>query len=93
MKARPRRDYGVKLPPRNLSEATVLPRLPDRLDPRRGDVVPPDLIGATIVAFGAAAPECDLEGGGLIIDYVPAGEAIPKRIVLAFTELGMWVER
>jgi hypothetical protein len=89
----PRRDYRVKLPPRNLSEATVIPRLPDRRDPsRRGDPFPPDLIGATVVGFGAAPPECDLEGGGLIIDYMPKGKADPKRLVLAFNELGMWVE-
>jgi hypothetical protein len=90
----PGRDYRVKLPPRNLSATKVIPRLPDRIDPsRRGDVFPPDLIGATIVGFGAASPELGIEGGGLIIDYLPDGQTLPKRLVLGFTELGMWVER
>ena len=90
----PRRDYSVKLPPRDLSEATVIPRLPDRRNPsQRGHAFPPNLIGATIINFGAASPECDLEGGGLIIDYVPKGGTDSKRLVLAFNELVMWVER
>jgi hypothetical protein len=90
----PRRDCKVRLPRRNLAEAAIIPRLPDWRDSfERGNPFPPDLIGATIVAFGAAPPEFDLEGGGLIIDYVPQHEADPKRLVLAFNELGMWIER
>ncbi len=59
---------------------------------RRGATFPLDIIGAVIVDFGAAPPECDLEGGGLIIDYIPKGAADSKRLVLAFNECGMWVE-
>jgi hypothetical protein len=78
---------------RDLSSASVIPRLPDWRDSaRRGDTFPPDIIGATIIHFGAAPTECGLEGGGLIIDYVPHGDSESKRLVLAFNELGMWVE-
>jgi hypothetical protein len=91
----PRRDYlKVRVPPRDLSRARVIPRLPDCIDSaRKGDAFPSDIIGATILRFGAAPPDCDLEGGGLIIDYVPEGQADAKRLALAFNELGMWVAR
>ena len=88
----PRRDPRVKLPRRDLLVATIIPRLPDWIDSaRRGGTFPPDIIGATIADFGAAPAECGLEGGGLIIDYIPRGESERKRLVLAFNELGMWV--
>ena len=79
-----------RAPSRDLASATVIPRLPDFFDRMRGAPIPVDLIGATVNAFGAAPPECDLEGGGLIIDYTPAESAESKRLVLAFNELGMW---
>jgi hypothetical protein len=79
---------------RDLSTASIIPRLPDWRDSAHaGEAFPPDIIGATIVRFGAASQERDLEGGGLIIDYIPKHESEPKRLVLAFSELGMWVER
>jgi hypothetical protein len=59
---------------------------------RRGAVFPVDIIDAKIVRFGAPVPSCDIEGGGLIIDYIPEGQANEKRLVLAFNECGMWVE-
>jgi len=55
------------------------------------DTFPPDIVGAKIVCLGAAPRECDVEGGGLIIDYIPQGENESKRLVLAFNELGMWI--
>jgi hypothetical protein len=75
-------------------KASIIPRLPAWLDSarRRGATCPADIIGAIVVGFGAAPPECDLEGGGLIIHYVPKGETEHKRLVLAFNELGMWIE-
>lgn len=89
----PRRGSKVILPPRDLLGASVIPRLPARRDPAvRGDALPEDIIGAIIVRFGAAPPECDLEGGGLIVDYIPKEATEPKRLVLAFNELGMWIE-
>jgi hypothetical protein len=48
------------------------------------------MTGATIVRIGAPA-EDGIEGGGLVIDYVPQGGAAVYRAVLAFNESGMWV--
>jgi len=81
----------VSAPQRDFSQVAVIPRLPDWRDPLRSDAIPADLIGARIEKFGAAPIECDLEGGGLIIDYVPNGQIDAKRLVLAFNELGMWI--
>jgi hypothetical protein len=52
--------------------------------------VPNDMAGATIVRIGTI-PGRDIEGGGLVIDYAPIGGG-SKRCVLAFNELGMWIE-
>lgn len=76
-------------PTRDLSDAQVIPRLPDSRDSAtRGDALPPDLIGATIINFGAAPHEYHFEGGGLIIDYIPKDRSETKRIVLAFQRVG-----
>ncbi len=77
-------------PSRNLANATILPKLPDYFDRARGESIPPDLLGATIIEFGSAPKESDLEGGGLIIDYIPRDQTKKRRLVLAFNELGMW---
>ena len=55
-----------------------------------GDPVPVELIGATILRFGQS-PNFAVEGGGLVIEYRPAKGNYVKRLVLAFTELGMWI--
>jgi hypothetical protein len=48
------------------------------------------LIGATVLALGK--PEgVQLDGGGLAIRYQRTGCA-PETILLAFNELGFWVE-
>src|SRR5437763_7986972 len=73
--------------------AAVIPRWPNFFDHRRGELVPVDLTGATIVAirttdvYGRDRPE----GGGLVIDYMPRGASDVRRIVLAFTEAGIGV--
>jgi hypothetical protein len=36
--------------------------------------------------------EGGLEGGGFLIDYIPAGDTKTHRAVFAFNELGLWVE-
>jgi hypothetical protein len=69
----------------------VSAHMPSASDPFGGDAVPQLLVGSTIVGFGAPIPCDNLEGGGLIIDCIPAGESKIVRIVLEFTELGMWV--
>jgi hypothetical protein len=61
----------------------------------RGDEIPPEIMGATIRRFGGVgvgAADTDTEGGGLVIDFVPAGRTDICRIVFGFNELGMWVE-
>ena len=83
----------ARLPVHDLSKTTVISRLPDWRDSaRNGEAIPRDIIGATIVRLGAAPPECDIEGGGFVIDYVPKDTANTKRLILAFNELGMWIE-
>lgn len=75
----------------DFASAEVLARLPDFFHRERGDQIPSDLIGAKVIHFGAAPSGCDLEGGGLIIDYIPDNSSYTHRLVLAFNELGMWV--
>jgi hypothetical protein len=50
------------------------------------------LVGAKIVACGAPVDADAVEGGGFVIDYIPAGSGAVHRVVFGFTELGMWVE-
>ena len=69
-----------------------LPRLPSRFRPEHGEPLPDGIIGSTVVGFGGAPASADLEGGGLVIDYIPAGKKKTMRAVFSFTELGMWVE-
>lgn len=58
------------------------------------DKFPDDLIGAGIIAVGKPRDIDWNDGieGGLVIDYRPNGSDCVKRIVLGFTDLGMWVE-
>jgi hypothetical protein len=72
--------------------AKIGSNLPDIFHPEWADKVPPDLIGSRIVGFGSAPAELKIEGGGLIVDYVPAGAQSAKRLVLIFTEAGMWID-
>jgi len=66
--------------------------LPDVFHPERAHSVPDELIGARIVRFGAAPSGSDIEGGGLIIDFMPRGSKQVRRAVFCFTELGMWLD-
>ena len=75
----------------NFEGAKVVPFLPATVG-RERDAIPSDLVGAEIIAFGTLASANAVEGGGLVIDYRPKGERGVRRIVLGFTELGMWVE-
>ena len=76
----------------DFASVEVLPRLPDWFHPNQGDPLPCDIVGATIINFGTIPTARSVEGGGLIIDYQSPGSDQPTRIVLAFNELGMWVE-
>jgi hypothetical protein len=71
----------------------LIPFLPNSRDSKAaGENIPEDLIGATITGFGCPPNSLRLQGGGLVIDYIPKGEVAGKRVVFAFNELGMWVE-
>ena len=78
-----------------LARAAILPLLPDRFHPERGDKIPEHLVGATILRIGTAT-DIDVEDGGLIVDYVPAYHRddwdCVFRVIFGFNELGMWVE-
>ena len=69
----------------------IVPLLPT-VTTRSEGPFPPDLYNAKILAVGTSAEATGLEGGGLLIDYLPEGEDQPKRLVLGFNELGMWIE-
>ena len=76
---------------KDFSQMKILPQLPDRFVSGRGDPVPVELRGATIVNIGGCADPTCAEGGGLVVDFRKRGGGHIERIVFAFTELGMWV--
>ena len=59
--------------------------------PDEGAEVMAALVGATIIRIGTTDPGL-VEGGGLIIDHLSTGSATPHRLVLGFSERGMWIE-
>ena len=66
--------------------------LPDALYAVEGeDGVFCRLRGATIIKIGTTN-DVDLEGGGLLIDYIPRGDTAIRRVVFAFNERGLWQE-
>jgi hypothetical protein len=65
--------------------------LPRLFDSSAREVVPADLIGATIQNFDSMPEDAELDGGGLIVEYCPAGESTSKTIIFSFNELGMWI--
>jgi hypothetical protein len=79
-----------------LADIDVIPRLPHWPGP--GAPLPPGLIGAKILKFGTVEEEIanevlrGLEGGGLLIHYLPEGETEPKTVAFSMSECGMWVE-
>ena len=75
----------------DLAKVGVVPELPDHFGPGRGDAIPADIVGAEILQLGAVSERRAVEGGGLVIDYRPAGATVERRVVFAFNELGMWV--
>jgi hypothetical protein len=56
----------------------------------RNEALPDGIEGATIVRIGTPKDASLVEGGGLVIDYRPAGSAAVRRAVLAFDETAMW---
>ena len=78
---------------KNHMQTAPTPKCGDYFDPKKGDDLPPDLFGATIVRIGSPVSERVIEGGGLAIEYTPNGSNERKLLVLEFNELGMWVSK
>jgi hypothetical protein len=64
----------------------VIPKFPHVFG--RGEDVPVDLIGATILQMGTIGKK--IESGEFVINYRAAGQNRVKRLVLLFNERGMW---
>lgn len=76
----------------NPADLTLVEALPAGWHPPEGgEAAFARLRGARLIQIGSPV-EDGLEGGGLVIDYVVAGGSAPQRLVLAFNELGMWIE-
>lgn len=58
--------------------------------PAGGETALHRLIGATIVEIGSPAVDMEIDGGGLVIEYLKDDRL--GRLVLAFDEGGAWVE-
>jgi hypothetical protein len=69
----------------------LLRRLPCCFESYEPEALPEALLGATIVAVGTRKNYKLVPGGGLWIDYRPAGSDEVSRLVLAFDEVAMWV--
>ena len=71
-------------------ELKIMEALPHALyQPEGGEVLLRRLRGATILRIGSTDQE-GIEGGGLLIDYVPANGQQMRRVVFGFNDLGMW---
>lgn len=77
---------------RDLGSIPIINRLPSLFNQQIKTEFPNILIGSRIVAIGTPVDEWAVEGGGLIMDFVPDGETDIHRIVFGFSELGMWIE-
>jgi hypothetical protein len=76
----------------DFKDLEVVPALPSYFHrPEGGEELFAALTGAQIVRIGSPA-SAGIEGGGLIIDYLPEGSANVRRAVFGFNELGMWTE-
>ena len=77
--------------PDDYSHLQPTDKLPESFFPENGEAVPFGIIGSKIVRFGGGPRGANLEGGGLIIDYLPHNSDCLMRVVLEFMERGMWV--
>jgi hypothetical protein len=71
-----------------IQEAEIVPFWPEWKSTDR-EAVPPELIGAKIVAIGTNPGSDLLGGGGLFVDYIPNGSNCERRIALQFNDQGM----
>jgi hypothetical protein len=78
-----------------LARAQIVPRLAPSTD---DNPIPDGIVGATILGFGTIAWDelydygSPIALGGLAIDYAPSDGSSVRRVVLGFSELGMWIE-
>jgi hypothetical protein len=71
---------------------SIVEAFPDALHLSEGaDAEMRQLRGARIVQIGSTN-DLILEGGGLLIDYIPSGRRAVHRAVFAFNERGLWQE-
>jgi hypothetical protein len=75
------------------TRVAVIEALPDFLHgPQGAEPLFGRMAGATLLRIGTLNT-AGLEGGGLVIDYRPAGEPrARRRAVFGFNELGLWPE-
>jgi hypothetical protein len=59
---------------------------------RRGGWSPKNKSTLTTFLVGASPPEANIEGGGLILDFIPKGGSAVKRIIFGFNDVALWVE-
>lgn len=71
-------------------DCSIVERLPSLV--RSGEPIPSGLVGARIVSIGTLRDRTLIEGGGLVIDYLPRNKRRVRRVVLGCNELGMWIE-
>ena len=65
--------------------------LPSLIRPDHAEPVPQQLLGSKIIRVGTLPPKHHVDGGGLVIEYRPKKTSQLRRMILAFTEEGMWV--
>jgi hypothetical protein len=75
-----------------IRKLTVVSKLPSLASPyRQPSDIPEGIEGSRILRFGAAPQHLQVDGGGLVIDFEKANGS-RRRVVLAFSEMGMWIE-
>jgi hypothetical protein len=83
---------GTESADSDYSQLTVVEALPNGPHyPEKAQALLRSPVNATIVRIGSPEEE-GIEGGGLVLDYRRSGDDVVRRVVLAFTELGMWIE-
>ena len=76
--------------PEIFSSIRLIEALPDYFHyPKGGEELLRSMRGATILAIGGTDAD-GIEGGGLLIDYIKAGDMQKRRVVFEFNELGLW---
>jgi hypothetical protein len=73
-----------------LETAEIIAALPDICGP--WGTLPPELSGAQIRGVGTFKDRSLVSNGGLVIDYIPCGTTVVRRIVFGFCDGGAWVE-